>query len=513
MASPYLNVPDSGIRRLKAGKREAANRVGSLRFAVGGDRLGRVQTREQSRAAFRPDEVCMDFAMDDALGIDHVAAGMAWLSFSIPLILTVFFRFGRVWSLRNFDLIVLSGVSVGVALLRIDPTDSSPGKPVLWTSAGILLVRLLVDNFLVKRPRLESNLNPQALAFLGVAAAAVVTCGILFVPLPWASQQTVEQGQEMLNGEAPLPKKKEDILSGSGPVSAIATAGSLEVSNRVAGQPQTQRDAVAQVAAGILAGAGQIAVLAALIFIGIRHFHDRQLAVAMSVLYLLLPSTALDPNSVNHILSTACILWALALYRAPWASGIFMGLACGSMLYPAFALPVWFAFFGRAHARRFAAALLGVWGVLLVSFAFLSADVQNYLHESLQLISSGVAILVKWESPLAWQITDELYLLPIIVSFALMLMVLTVWPREKRFEHLLAASAAVIVGLQFWYPQQVGESLTAYIPLALLIAFRPRLQLPRPPEPRTLRTDPQHSLDKALPEPALSGAGQSSILR
>jgi hypothetical protein len=451
--------------------------------------------------------------MDDAFVIDHVAAGMAWLCFSIPLIVTVFFRFGRVWSLRNFDLILLLGVSVGIALVRFLGTESPTAITVLLTSTGILLARLLADSFLVKRPRLETNLNPHALAFLGLAAAAVVTFGILFVPLPQASRQTVERGQEVLKGEAPLPKKKDDLLTGSGPVPAIATAGSLQVSNRVAGRPQSEQDDVARVAAGILAGLGHVAVLAALIFIGIRHFHDRNLAIAMSVLYLLLPSTALDPNSVNHILSAAWILWAVALYRVPWASGIFIGLACGSLLYPALLLPVWFAFFGRAHALRFAVALLGVWAVLLGSFAFLSHDAQNYLHESLQLISKSVTVLVKGESPLTWQITGELYRAPIIVSFLVMLTVLTIWPRAKRLEHLLAASAAVIVGIQLWYPQQMGESLTGYIPLVLLIAFRPRLQQPRPFEPRTRRTDPQHTLDRLPPEPALTGAGQSTILR
>lgn len=451
--------------------------------------------------------------MDDALGIDHVAAGMAWLCFSIPLVLTVFFRFGRVWSLRNFDLIVLLGVSLGVSLVRLYGNDFSFGVAVLMASTGVLLARLLADGFLVKRPRLETNLNPQALTFLGVAAVTVVTFGILFVPLPRASQQTVARGQEVLNGEAPLPKKKEDILTGSGPVPAIATAGSLEVSNRVAGERKTEPDAVPRVAAGILAGLGHVAVLAALIFIGIRHFHDRNLAVAMSVLYLLLPSTTVDPNSVNHILSAVWILWAVALYRVPWASGIFLGLACGSLLYPALLLPVWFAFFGRAHALRFAAALLGVWAVLLGSFAFLSHDVQNYLLGTLQLIPNGVEILVAGESPLTWRVTNELIRWPIIGSFLVMLTALTIWPREKRFEHLLAASAAVIVGIQFWYPQQLGESLTGYIPLVLLIAFRPRLQQPRKVEPRTLRTDPQHALDKLPPEPALTGAGQSAVLR
>jgi hypothetical protein len=484
------------------------------RARVGGDRRSREPSREQSRATGDPSGgVCLDIAMDDAFGIDHVAAGMAWLCFSIPLILTVYFRFGRVWSLRNFDLIVLLVVSVGVALVRFIGTESPVVTVVLQTSTGILLARLLVDSYLVKRPRLETNLNPQALAFLGVAAAAVVTFGILFVPLPRASQQTVARGQEVLKGEAPLPTKKEDVLTGSGPVPAIATAGSLEVSNRVAGEQPTGPDTVSHVAAGILAGVGHIAVLAALIFIGIRHFHDRNLAVAMSVLYLLLPSTAVDPNSVNHILSAAWILWAVALYRVPWASGIFMGLACGSLLYPALLLPVWFAFFGRAQALRFGLALLGVWAVLLGGFAFLSHDVLNYLHESLQLISKGVKFLVHGKSPLTWRITDEMIRMPIIGSFAVMLTALTIWPRVKRFEHLLAASGAVIVGVQLWYPQQLGESLTGYIPLVLLIAFRPRLQQPRTTEPRTLRTDPQHGIDKLPPEPVLTGAGQSSILR
>ena len=63
----------------------------------------------------------------DALGIDHEAAGMAWILFSIPLILTVFFRFGRVWSLRNLDLILLLCVAVGVVLVRSNPAHLVTG--------------------------------------------------------------------------------------------------------------------------------------------------------------------------------------------------------------------------------------------------------------------------------------------------------------------------------------------------------------------------------------------------
>ena len=53
----------------------------------------------------------------DAVAIDHFAAGMAWLCLSIPLTITVFFRFNRVWSLRNLDVILLLSVAAGVVTI------------------------------------------------------------------------------------------------------------------------------------------------------------------------------------------------------------------------------------------------------------------------------------------------------------------------------------------------------------------------------------------------------------
>jgi len=454
----------------------------------------------------------MGIAMD-ALGIDLLAAGTAWLLFSVPLIVTVFFRFGRVWSIRNFDLLLLLGVAIGVALVRSDRVDDVVAISVLLSSTGILLARLLCDDLLQKRPRIESNLNPHALAFLGMAAAAALTASIIVTPLPRASEQTLKRGQEMLSGEAPLPRKKEEVLTSSGPASTIATAPVLGISSGVAGQQQPEQDIVAQSAAGILAGLGHLAVLGALMFIGVRHFHDWNLSLALATLYLLLPSTVLDPNSVNHILSAAWILWALALYRVPWASGVFVGLACGSLLYPALLLPIWFAFYGRKHSLRFAVALVGVWALLLGTFAIVSMDVLLYVQESLQLIARGVAFLVDGKSPLTWRITDELYRAPIFGTFVVMLIGLTVWPRTKRFEHLLAASAATIVGVQFWYPQQVGDYLTGYIPLVILVAFRPRLHQSSVSFQRSTRADADHNGERTQRQPSLTGAGHSAIFR
>ena len=67
------------------------------------------------------------------------------------------------------------------------------------------------------------------------------------------------------------------------------------------------------------------------------------------------------------------------------------------------------------------------------------------------------------------------YRLPLFVAYVVMLVALTVWPRRKSLEHLLASSTALIVGTQFWYPQAGGVYLLWYLPLTLAVCFRPRL--------------------------------------
>ncbi len=67
------------------------------------------------------------------------------------------------------------------------------------------------------------------------------------------------------------------------------------------------------------------------------------------------------------------------------------------------------------------------------------------------------------------------YRIPVIVTFFLLLGAMTIWPRRKNVEHLTAFSAAIIVATQFWYPVQGGVYLLWYLPLLLVVVFRPRL--------------------------------------
>jgi hypothetical protein len=71
----------------------------------------------------------------------------------------------------------------------------------------------------------------------------------------------------------------------------------------------------------------------------------------------------------------------------------------------------------------------------------------------------------------------------VIVGYFLMMVTLLIWPRQKNVEHLIAYSAALIVGTQFWYPQQGGVYLLWYLPVLLMAVFRPRIaHLQRGPE-------------------------------
>ena len=64
-----------------------------------------------------------------------------WFYLSLVLIIAVFFRFNRFWSLRNFDLGLLLAAPVGLLLIR-DPDAAGIGFSWLFAVSGLFLLRL-----------------------------------------------------------------------------------------------------------------------------------------------------------------------------------------------------------------------------------------------------------------------------------------------------------------------------------------------------------------------------------
>ena len=50
------------------------------------------------------------------------------------------------------------------------------------------------------------------------------------------------------------------------------------------------------------------------------------------------------------------------------------------------------------------------------------------------------------------------------------------WPSPKNLAHVIALCAAVFISLQWWFADQGGVYTFWYVPLMLLMVFRPNLQ-------------------------------------
>ena len=104
-----------------------------------------------------------------------------WFYVSAIIILAIFFKFNRFWSVRNFDLVCLTLLTPG--LLLVAGWNDVTGYTWLFCVQCLLAVRLILDSVMVRRPLLEPNLSSEGLSFscfflvLFLIAALVVNRG------------------------------------------------------------------------------------------------------------------------------------------------------------------------------------------------------------------------------------------------------------------------------------------------------------------------------------------------
>jgi hypothetical protein len=421
----------------------------------------------------------------ETLLVDFRLDRPTWFYLSLLLVVAVFFRFSRIWSLRNLDLILLLTLSPG--LLFLD-AGRRLGYAWLFGASAVILIRLLLDPLFDRRPRIAQNLNTAGLIFLLGACATFHVASILTTDrLPASAVRTADRADQLVHrrdaSNLATIKTSTKGEPPAGPAATVWTASAVGLSKAVAltdRLPADEADSTLPVRiAAILAHA---AVVSALIVLGWKLFGDVHVGVSMATLYLLLPCTAYNSAQVNHVLPCGLVLWAVVLFRRPFAAGGLLGLACGTLTFPIFLLPIWMTFYGRRNAIRFAAALAAVWIVLLGSVALTAADADSFRRQVLGMIDWSMLRFGSGDTTGAWAGIDGVYRMPVFVTFLVMIGWLCRWPKAKTVEPLLARSAAVIVGMQFWYPQDGGVYLLWYVPLLLVVMFRPTLtQLTAPP--------------------------------
>ena len=72
------------------------------------------------------------------------------------------------------------------------------------------------------------------------------------------------------------------------------------------------------------------------------------------------------------------------------------------------------------------------------------------------------------------------YRIPVFLGYLAFVIATAFWPAPKNLAQVIALSAAVIIGIQFWYADQGGVYVLWYLPLMLLLVFRPNLADRRP---------------------------------
>jgi hypothetical protein len=405
-----------------------------------------------------------------------------WFYFSLLLAIALFFKFSRLLSLRNWDVLALFLLVPGLLLRQeasekpaapeADATAQAPpteGKPTtngsnrllwfayLWLLCGsaYFLARCFMDLALVRRPALGPNLNFGGLAWL--AAALFICLAVVAIRRPVEASETSSKGNVLLD--------------------------SVQEGVARAVDPAELNSDTAVWVKRTLAFLCQLAIVTGLVVIGWRHFQDITAGMAAATFYLLLPYSAMSPRAggppvfqeLLQVWPIALLLWAIVAYRKPSVAGSLTGIAAGTIFFPALTLPIWLSFYRRRGAGRFAAFFLiglalglAATGLILLQNGQLADGLRNALER---------AGWQPWKTTANgfWEGVHWAYRLPVFIAYAALVLITGFWPSPKNLGHVLALLAAVLIGIQFWFADEGGTYILWYLPFMLLLTFRPNL--------------------------------------
>jgi hypothetical protein len=426
-----------------------------------------------------------------------------WVYVSSLMILGIFFKFHRLWSVRNLDLIGLIAFSPGLLLVSHGLQKISDGEAIItqeasargqelilvgeelerygyvWLFAigGFFLIRLLFDAVMVRRPLLEPNLSASGLTFTCAALLVFLMTNIATTKMTESDLAGVQRLEQILARQESPPGKTDLAQHGPGYPLFYSIAN---FTNRAfvradsAGSEEMRRARLEDATARTTAILAHLALVLGVVLIGYRHFDSIQTGVAVATLYLLLPYTAQMTGRVDHVVPAALLVWAVAAYRRPMIAGILLGLAAGVIYYPLFLLPLWCGFYWRRGLMRF---LFGVVLILLLLVASLALTSNSW-----ELFAAQLQQMSGWTSFIGgtlsgfWHHFVPAYRMPVMIAFLALCAGMAIWPPQKNLGTLLSCSAAVMLGTQFWNPYNGGIYMAWYMPLLVLTIFRPNLE-------------------------------------
>jgi hypothetical protein len=403
-----------------------------------------------------------------------------WVYLSSLLAIAIYFKFSRLWSVRNFDLLLLIAQAPGLLMVLLEGDIAYWGYVWLFASGGVLLCRMLFDARMVRRPLLEPNLSPGGLSFIACSLAVFMIVNVITNTVLPRDLEGPKQLDEMLFGANPRSDDKVIYQYGPGYPYLFLLPAIPTKALSLKDQPPTEeagRYIVQAATARTMAIVSHLAVVLGIVMIGAWHFDNVRTGLAAATLYLLMPYTAIMTGRVDHVLPAALITWAVACYRRPLISGMLLGLATGAVYYPFFLLPLWLSFYWHRGLMRFICGFASMLALMVVPLALTSANVDLFLAQMKMMFGWPDISMSGAEG--FWQYYKTAYFyyrIPVLAAFVALSISFAIWPARKNLGTLLSGSAALMLGTQFWNVHEGGIYVAWYLPLLLLTVFRPNLE-------------------------------------
>ena len=422
----------------------------------------------------------------------------SWAYLSSLLMLALYFKFNRIWSVRNIDLFLLILLAPGLLLVQW-AAENEGIKPnageieylgFLWllVTEVLLFMRLLLDSAMVRRPLLEPNLNAAGLLFMGGSLlfflmANVVTGKPSAGDLSPARQADVVRAEEA--EEDAIADEQPDSFATDGPgfwllyrqprilTQQLIGAGDREEQDASA-EPDEEEMLIREATARVVAILSHVMIVAGLLVIGHRHFENITAGIAAMTMYLMLPYTALWTGSVEHALPASLLIWAIVFYRMPLVAGMMIGLASGTIYYPAFLLPLWCSYYWFRGLKRFVTGVLLMIAVLVITMAVTATSTEQFVQHLFQMF--GLRLPATTNLGGIWKTWGPEYRLPILAFFVALSFGFTIWPTQKTLGTLISGTASILCAAQFWHAYDGGIYIAWFLPLLLLTIFRPNLE-------------------------------------
>jgi len=378
----------------------------------------------------------------------HLPNATTWFYVSAIVTVSLFFRFNRPFSLRNLDLFLLFMPMPGFLLLLEGGTILQPYGWLVFSST-MIVIRCLVDGGLVKRAFQPTNINVPGLVWISCA----LFVGLIAVTLDTANQRQPGPGGSTFPVEA-VRAQGEEVLQSQ----ARETLSMMRF--------WTERFLTLACHAGIITG---------LVLFSWRHFGSSLAGLAVAATHLLLPYCYLlipyNPLGIGRWEDTwpmAVLIWALFWVRRPLLAGSLVGLSIGTVIFPLFVVPAWIGYYGWRSSLKF--CLTALFTCLCCFFAAYFSGLYPSLMPSPNWIP--------WQAPSPgseslWRAIPWAYRIPLFVLHILLALFCAFRPIKNDIGQLLAQNTMMLAAIQWWLADRGGIHVLWYLPLLLLVVFRP----------------------------------------